>query len=173
MAKGTYGYIALNDLYVLYDTKLRPCGMHATAIHDVAEKLLKHVIAIECADSDDRDIALHSHSFMKLVNKISEVHPIKKNTLVNIRTLSDSYYEVRYPGDNYIDVDKELMNDYIECLNSILSWFMFTADIESLHSLNCEVNNCSRLCDDYLEDNLDNRKLLTKLLNIHPIDLLP
>lgn len=166
--KYSYGYIAINDLYYLYNTRVYAANPIASIMQGVVEKLLKHVISNEISNNEE---VLKSCNLPKLVDAISSLYNVTPMTFKNLKLLSYAYYEVRYPGDNFINVDDETLEEYIECTNSVLSWFMEKVNIELLHTLYCEVTQSKRLTDDYLEDTIDNRNLLTQLLNIHPLEV--
>ncbi|KSV58738.1 HEPN domain-containing protein [Acetivibrio ethanolgignens] len=84
----------------------------ASIAAQAAEKYLKAVIEMCFTDDADAMDLLHSHNLRSLYNKIIlkfELHVSSKDC----KWLGDFYFDARYPGDNFVTVNKE---DAEECL---------------------------------------------------------
>lgn len=77
-----------------------------------AEKLLKAVIE-QCFDDDESIAILHSHNLRALLNRIKEKYPNIELDTKECKWLGDFYFDARYPGDNFVTVNKE---DAVECI---------------------------------------------------------
>lgn len=76
-----------------------------------AEKYLKALLEVTFADEALN--LLHSHNLRAITNKLKEVYPDLTLSTKDMKWLGDFYFDARYPGDNFIEVNKE---DALECL---------------------------------------------------------
>lgn len=76
-----------------------------------AEKYLKAVL--EITFSEEALGLLHSHNLRAITNKLKEVYPDLPLSTKDMKWLGDFYFDARYPGDNFIEVNKD---DALECL---------------------------------------------------------
>jgi len=87
----------------------------ASLCAQAGEKFLKAVI--ERGFSDDPSVLdlLHSHNLRALYNKIITRYSLSV-TSKDCKWLGDFYYDARYPGDNFVEVNE---SDAQECLNIV------------------------------------------------------
>lgn len=77
-----------------------------------AEKYLKAVLEIGFSDDADLMDLLHSHNIRALYNKIITKYVLSVNSK-DCKWLGDFYFDARYPGDNFVVVNRQ---DADECL---------------------------------------------------------
>jgi HEPN domain-containing protein len=108
-----YYSIAIDDINYLNAAHAEGYYNQPTALcQQIAEKLLKSIIADFYTEADLEDV-LRSHSLKRLaiaVNYIVDKECFDKKALAY---LSDFYFDARYPGPDYVKVDRET---YEECL---------------------------------------------------------
>ena len=76
-----------------------------------AEKYLKAVLEITFAK--DALGLMHSHNLRAITNKLKEAYPELELSTKDMKWLGDFYFDARYPGDNFVEVNKE---DALECI---------------------------------------------------------
>lgn len=76
-----------------------------------AEKYLKAVLEVTFAE--DALNLMHSHNLRAITNKLKESFPKLSLSSKDMKWLGDFYFDARYPGDNFVEVNKE---DALECL---------------------------------------------------------
>ena len=76
-----------------------------------AEKYLKAVL--EITFSEDALGLMHSHNLRAITNKLKEAYPELELSTKDMKWLGDFYFDARYPGDNFVEVNKE---DALECI---------------------------------------------------------
>lgn len=129
---GTYGYIAMKDKKAAFDNITLNPNVSASSSQQAFEKILKHYIK-EIVKPDDHDI-YQSHNLNRLVNnsKITELNSRYKD----IKLLRDIYYDTRYPGEDYWDVDSQaaeiLYNISAELIQIVMD------QLNCLHEINGE-----------------------------------
>jgi HEPN domain-containing protein len=79
----------------------------------IAEKLLKSIVADYYTESDLEDV-LRSHSLKRISMAAGKTVEKSNFDKKNLAYLSDFYFDARYPGPDYMKVDKET---YDECLD--------------------------------------------------------
>lgn len=88
--------------------------------HMITERLLKGVLEdVELNDNRYKSDLLRSHNLRKIGHVLNE----KLGTgldLPNLSYLKDFYFEARYPGDNFIVVDKEMRDTCMDIMESVL-----------------------------------------------------
>jgi HEPN domain-containing protein len=87
-----------------------------------AEKLLKAVI--ECFFVDDEDCIwlMKSHNLRALLEKIKSRFKDCPLDSKDYKWLGDFYYDVRYPGDNFVVVGEESGLECIRLLEELIQW---------------------------------------------------
>lgn len=76
-----------------------------------AEKYLKALLEVTF---HERSLDLmHSHNLRAITNKLKEAYPNLSLSTKDMKWLGDFYFDARYPGDNFIEVNEE---DALECL---------------------------------------------------------
>lgn len=76
-----------------------------------AEKYLKAVLEITFAK--DALGLMHSQNLRAITNKLKEAYPELELSTKDMKWLGDFYFDARYPGDNFVEVNKE---DALECI---------------------------------------------------------
>lgn len=85
----------------------------ASGCAQAGEKYLKALAEVCLVDAPDGIITMKSHNLRAIVNKIKEYRPQADLNSKDCKWLGDFYFEARYPGDNFVVVNKE---DALECL---------------------------------------------------------
>lgn len=117
-----YYKIACSDLQYMQATLHLPF-YNQIVIHaqQITEKMLKSIVERVCVDPF-KLLATHNLRALYL-----EIHQEDPNFILNkgeLSLLKDFYYDAKYPGDNYVDVDYgscseclEIMYDTIQMVN--------------------------------------------------------
>lgn len=77
-----------------------------------AEKYLKAILELGFSDDASLIDLLHSHNLRALYNKIITKYELRVNSR-DCKWLGDFYFDARYPGDNFVVVNRQ---DADECL---------------------------------------------------------
>ncbi len=85
-----------------------------------AEKLLKEVIEVKFADDSACISILKTHNLRTIINKIKERYPDSAFNSMECKWLGDFYFDARYPGDNFVVVNKEDAYTALAITESIL-----------------------------------------------------
>lgn len=83
----------------------------ASLCAQAAEKYLKALL--EVAFAEGALSLMHSHNLRAITNKLKEKYPELEISSKDIKWLGDFYFDARYPGDNFVEVNLE---DAQECL---------------------------------------------------------
>lgn len=114
----SYYEIALNNLDFLEDSltnnHYNDLGPMA---EQIAEKMLKSVLILEVTDPD---LVLKSHNLKNIYIKIQEAGIDLGLDKKDLGSLKDVYFDARYPGENYIDVNYEDCADYIKTMYDVV-----------------------------------------------------
>ena len=118
-----YYVIACNDLYYLQATLHLPYyNQIAIGAQQVAEKMIKSVAERTCVGIEK---LMGSHNLRALYTEIRKNEDDFVLDKDKLSTLKDFYFDARYPGDNYVDVDEEdcehcltTMYDVVEAVNA-------------------------------------------------------
>lgn len=78
-----------------------------------AEKYLKALAELCLINEPDAVSIMRTHNLRTLVNRIKEAIPGITLSSKDCKWLGDYYFEARYPGDNFVQVNEE---DALECL---------------------------------------------------------
>lgn len=109
----SYYEIALDNLEFL---EASLCDSHYNDLgplaEQVAEKMLKSVLTLEVVDVTS---ILQSHNLKNIYTKIQEAGVDLNLCKKDLSMLKDVYFDARYPGENYIDVNQEDCADYVRC----------------------------------------------------------
>lgn len=81
----------------------------------IVEKLLKHIIEYYCHDHNPIHL-LRSHKLHLIYMAIHQAYPQFQLNRDDLFFLSSFYYDARYPGIDYIKVDKE---DALRCIRIV------------------------------------------------------
>lgn len=113
----SYLGLAQNDYY--FAKAFLPAGdtvnnynMIASLCAQSAEKYLKAVIEKCFAEDESCMMLLHSHNLRSIYNKIVTRFDMTV-TSKDCKWLGDFYFDARYPGDNFVEVNRQ---DAVECL---------------------------------------------------------
>lgn len=113
MIKNDYYYIAMNDLLYLQSTLNYP-GYNQISVQceQITEKLLKSVATYTC--TKEVESILKSHSLKKIYLAIKTEYKDLELNVRELAYLTDFYFDAKYPGDDFVTVDKE---SCLLCLN--------------------------------------------------------
>lgn len=119
----SYLSIAMNEYaYTVNDKSHGFNNIKVVHCQQVCEKLLKHVITQVCPNED----IPRTYNLKRLYDNISEEIQVSSETEDYLSTLSDFYFDARYPGDDYVDVsDKDLnrsTNVMVEMYKKVIEW---------------------------------------------------
>lgn len=92
----------------------------ATLCTQAAEKFFKAVIEICFAEDEDSLDLLHSHNLRALYNKITTKYSLKVSSR-DCKWLGDFYFDARYPGDNFIVVSEDDVEECLELTEQIMN----------------------------------------------------
>ena len=84
------------------------------------EKTLKHIIDCNTGTVPDTDVLLlKSHNLVRLAQRVEAITgvPFHKDDIAWLRIAKDYYYEVGYPGEDYIEVTKIQIDDLSSWVN--------------------------------------------------------
>lgn len=119
----SYYDIAMNDFkYLQFAIEMKDKDFYnrnAILCEQVVEKLLKHIVQNFCFKEDYTGL-LKGHNLVKLYKAIVDEEieiKISKNML---RTLKDYYFDANYPGDNFILVDEDELNEAYEFTKEVV-----------------------------------------------------
>lgn len=101
---GSYGYIAKKDLDAAVSFITINCNASVQYSQQALEKLLKEYITQRYFNSDVKEL-LKSHKLKLLYTKAGLLELSKYEC--ELQTLSDYYFDGRYPGINYKEPTKE------------------------------------------------------------------
>lgn len=76
-----------------------------------AEKYLKAILEVSL-NSEGLGL-MHSHNLRAISNKLMEIYPQLELSSKDMKWLGDFYFDARYPGDNFVEVNRA---DALECL---------------------------------------------------------
>jgi HEPN domain-containing protein len=108
-----YYHIAMDDIQFLQAVQVEGYYNQPTSLcQQITEKLLKSIVADYYTETDLEDV-LRSHSLKRIAIAAGKTVEESNFDKKNLAYLSDFYFDARYPGPDYIKVDKET---YEECL---------------------------------------------------------
>jgi len=115
---GTYGYIAKKNLRSAEKNLNLDADFVLYGSQQAIEKMLKHYIQLTYFKPDVKDI-LHTHKLHILLNKsgIVELQQYKSEII----DLSNYYFDGRYPGIGYQDIDMSDACDLFEAAKNIVA----------------------------------------------------
>lgn len=121
--ENNYLSIALNDYEYALVSRHPGFNNNITAQYQqVCEKLLKHVVEHIGSNSD----LLRSHNLKRLYDSIKSEIRLSRESELFLSTLTDFYFDARYPGDDFLNVSDE-DTDYsykvmVEIHDKVLEW---------------------------------------------------
>lgn len=91
---------------------------HTVMCQQICEKLLKSVAEVLIHEDKYR----RQHKLYKICDAINKEYPntIKLDEVLSFR-LSDFYIDARYPGEDYIDIDKETYIKYLNFTKEVIT----------------------------------------------------
>lgn len=132
MKSNDYYVIACNDLLFLQNAlNTKYYNQIAVYAQQVAEKMLKSVAERSCMDIEK---LMHSHNLRGLY---TEIHKNDSSFVLDkgeLSILKDMYFDAKYPGDNYVEVDRETCQ---ECLAIMYATVKMTNIFRRKHDLEC------------------------------------
>lgn len=121
--KNSYFSLAYNDLYYLrkYDEDdVYSYNRVSVESQQVVEKLLKGLIEVcEGIAVDQKAKLLGTHNLKKLGEAVNEQYH-KNLNISDLAYLKDFYYEARYPGDSFTEVNKIERDKCIKIVDEVL-----------------------------------------------------
>lgn len=167
MGKVSYGFTAINDYYYFQAVvNVKPCNKAYNpcliSLQQIAEHLLKHVVETEFELDSNIKSLLHSHSLLKLVKQVKQHYPDIVKSIKPLALLDTCYFAARYPGNDYIQYDFDDYKQGIDEMLSILKWFIFETDINTV----LPVCNSIKNLEDKVERFEKDRQLLWDLLSL-------
>ena len=117
----TYYQIAVNDLEYLQPTLsfskvYNPIVVQA---QQIAEWMLKSVAELVCTESIE-DV-LKTHNLKKIYLEICKYDKTIRLSAKDLGFLKDFYFEAKYPGENFILVDRQMCNECLEVMYSVIA----------------------------------------------------
>jgi HEPN domain-containing protein len=113
-----YYHIAIDDINYLMAAHAEGYYNQPTSLcQQIAEKLLKSIVADYYTEDDLEDV-LRSHSLKRIALAASKTEGTDHFDKKALAYLSDFYFDARYPGPDYVKVDKET---YEECVSIMYS----------------------------------------------------
>ena len=106
-----YYDIAMDDLQFVTVARVEGYYNQTTTLcQQIAEKLLKSVVADYYTETDLEDV-LRSHSLRRIASAIEKIAGKEYFDKKALAYLSDYYYDVRYPGPDYVKIDKSTFDE--------------------------------------------------------------
>lgn len=120
MNKGVNYYdIALNDYryFKNYEALINPDYNNPLAIQaqQITEKFLKYIVEYYCQDENPNEL-LRSHKLHSIYIAIHRMYPEFELNRDDLLFLSSFYYDARYPGVDFVQVDQE---DALRCIRIV------------------------------------------------------
>ena len=123
MAVVSYLEYSNRDMKYAYDMlKLEnydPCGRFC---QQSVEKRFKHFI--ETSGTTDDISLLHTHSLVKLYNRVCELTGIQPDRVVrgDLYQLTIYYFDTNYPSQDNVELSKEMAEEAIEIAVRVNNW---------------------------------------------------
>lgn len=114
----TYYDIALDEYkYLNYKLDINSDinNPSATLCQQVAEKMLKHIL--NEVEPSAQELKIHNLKKINIALKRNSIDLCLNNS--NLAYLTDFYFEARYPGDDYVDVTSEDLQECIDIMEDI------------------------------------------------------
>ena len=128
MIQNDYYHIAMNDIEYLNAVKHLPYyNQHCIACQQICEKLLRHIITISYS-GDEKDRILKSHSLRTIYRGIKSYIPSFILPEEELASLTDFYFDAKYPGNDFFTADEDdfnkcyaTVNNVVEAINLLLT----------------------------------------------------
>ena len=123
MIENSYKSLAENEyLYMKASIevakKLGNYNILAAQCAQICERYLKAIIAEKLImDASNKEL-LQSHNLRSILSKVKETYPMEI-TLREVKYVGDFFFDARDPGENFITVDEEAINDCIEITENV------------------------------------------------------
>lgn len=123
--KNSYFEIGYDDYLFAKDTlpickRIKNYNSVVGILAQAAEKLLKEVIEVKFVDDSSCISILKTHNLRAVVNKIKERYPECELDSYECKWLGDFYFDARYPGDNFVEVNEEDAHRAIEITEKVI-----------------------------------------------------
>lgn len=117
MIENTYKSLAENEYLYMEASievakRLGNYNILATQCAQICEKYLKAVISDKFIMDASNKALLQTHNLRSILVKIKEVYALSI-TPREIKYVGDFYFDARYPGENFMNVDEETIMDCI------------------------------------------------------------
>lgn len=120
MIQNDYYHIAMNDMEYLKAVKHLPYyNQHCIACQQICEKLLKHIITISYS-GEEKDRILKSHSLRTIYRGIRTYIPSCVLPEEELASLTDFYFDAKYPGNDFFTANEEDFNKCYATLNKVV-----------------------------------------------------
>ena len=107
MIQNDYYHIAMNDYEYLNAVKHFPFyNQHCISCQQICEKLMKHIVTLGNFD-EDKERLLKTHSLRTLYRGIKGTVPEINLQEESLASLTDYYFDVKYPGNDFFNATKE------------------------------------------------------------------
>ncbi|MFU0826428.1 MAG: HEPN domain-containing protein [Lachnoclostridium sp.] len=100
----------------------------ASLCAQAAEKYMKAVIEVFDADNENSLQLMRTHNLRLLVNRLREIFADCPLSSKDYKWLGDFYYEARYPGDNFVMVNREDALESLRLVEVLKEWVDSVAD---------------------------------------------
>lgn len=118
MTKNDYYSIACEDLKYLQATLHLPYyNQIAVQTQQIAEKMLKSVAEHTCVGIEK---LMQSHNLRAIYTEIHNSEPDFVLNKSDLSMLKDFYFDAKYPGDNFVEVDKESCQECLDIMYSVI-----------------------------------------------------
>lgn len=118
--KNDYYFIACENLRFLQDSIVMNMSYYnnfAILAQQITEFLLKSVAERTCIDIEK---LMQSHNLRAIYQEINKYEGTFILDKYKLSMLKDFYFDARYPGDNFVEVDKATCNDCLDIMYEVL-----------------------------------------------------
>lgn len=118
--KNDYYFIACENLRFLQDSVVMNMSYYnnfAVLAQQITEFLLKSVAERTCIGIEK---LMQSHNLRAIYQEINKYEGTFILDKYKLSMLKDFYFDARYPGDNFVEVDKATCNDCLDIMYEVL-----------------------------------------------------
>lgn len=115
LAENEYSYMKAS---IEIARQLKNYNVLATQCAQICEKYLKAVVTDHLIMNSTHKTLLQTHNLRSLLATIKETYNLEI-TSREIKYVGDFYFDARYPGDNFITVDEESIEECIEITEKV------------------------------------------------------
>ena len=110
--RNSYYSIACDEFMYFRDSvNVNYCNPAAAQAQQIVEKMLKSVAELVCTDIEHLMKSYNLRALYDEIHKVDAQFILDRNAL---STLKDYYFDARYPGDNFVVVTPEELQEAIE-----------------------------------------------------------